>query len=313
MKHIVATLMLVSQLTLPATAQPNWPNHEVNLILPFTAGGGTDIMARIVSEELRGRLGQSFLINNIPGASGNIGTLAAAKAEPDGYTFVVGTISTLAINPIIGQVPFDPEKDFVGVAGLFDTPNMLFVRSGLGINTAADLVAYLKQNPNKLFFGTTGAGSSQYIAAELLQKKTGTTLKQVTYKGSGDIMTALVGGHLDLAFNTAAASIPFLENDAVKVLGVTSERRLPIAPDVPTLSETIDGFVTGAWAGIWAPAATPAEVLQKMATAVQEITTSDKFATEAERLGTVPLTLSGKEFDAFVVSERKKWTEVLRK
>ncbi|MCO5065012.1 MAG: tripartite tricarboxylate transporter substrate binding protein [Rhizobiaceae bacterium] len=266
-----------------------------------------------MAEKLRERLGVSFLVENRPGAGGNIGVQAAAHAAPDGYTFVVGTISTHAVNPVLSEVPFDPEKDFVGIGGIIDTPNVLFVRSGLGIENTQQLIDYLKEHPGELFFGSTGAGSSQYIAAELLQDRSGTSIKHVTYQGAGDIMTALLGGHLDMAFNTAIASIPFLENDAVKALGVTSASRIKLAPDLPTLSETIPGFETGAWAGIWAPAETPAPIVAKLSETLGEIISSAEFAAEAEKLGAYPIPLTGKEFDAFVAGERTKWAQVLKK
>lgn len=313
MRFLKATaLALTIAISVVTGVSAAWPERPVTVIVPFSAGGTTDVLARLVAEKLRAHFKVPFLIENRTGGSGNIGTQVAAQAPADGYTLVVGTISTHSLNPLLMKdAGFDPIKDFAAVSGLFDIPNILLVKASLGPTDVKGFIDQAKQNPGKIFFGTTGAGSSQFMAAQLFQARTGTKLKHVTFKGAGDIMTALLGGHLDMAFNSAVASMPLLSNPSVKVLGVTSAQRLPGLEQVPAISETIPGFQMGSWAGVFAPASTPPDIVQSLSDAVQTILNELETKAAAERLGSVTLPLPAAKFKDFVSSEQKKWADIV--
>ncbi|MDQ0137740.1 tripartite-type tricarboxylate transporter receptor subunit TctC [Neorhizobium galegae] len=297
-----------------AWADTKWPERPVTFILPFTAGGGVDGTLRFVAERLRAKFNTTFIVENRPGAGGNIGVQAVAGAAPDGYTFVAGTNSTHVTNPLIQDVPYDVKKDFVSVNGLFVVPNVLLVRSGLNIKTTQELVAYLKEHPNGLFFGTTGVGSSQHFGGELFKSMTGTSMKSVTYKGAAEIMTALLGGHLDVAFQTSSASAGGILSDPnVRALGVSTGQRLSTLPDLPTISEALPGFEMSAWAGIWAPAGTPNEIVEKLSSAILEIQKTPEFKEFMDRLVATSLPMGPAEFDKFLDSERQKWGAIVKK
>src|SRR5918997_744426 len=227
----------------PSHAKEKWPQRQVNIIVPFTAGGTTDLFARILAQKLQEKYGTPFVVENRAGAGGNIGAAAVAKAPKDGYTLLLGTVSTHAINPFLYKnTGSDTEKDFQPVTLIARLPNLLVVNPKIPARTVPEVVEYLKKNSGKLNYGSSGAGTSTHLASELFQLKTGTKMTHVPYRSSGDVMNAIMGGHIDLTFDNMTLAWPQAQSGTVRAIAVTSRERSPTAPDVPTVAETLQGF-----------------------------------------------------------------------
>ena len=244
-----AILMAVAIMTGAANAQ-SWPDKQVTFIVPFSAGGTTDLFGRLLAQHMQQKFGKPFIVENRAGAGGNIGAAAVAKAAPDGYTFLVGTVSTHAINPFLyAKLPYDTVKDFQPVSLIARLPNILVVHPDMPVKTVPELVAYLKANPDKMSYGSSGVGTSIHLAAELFKIKTGTTMTHVPFRSSGDIMNNLTGGHINLAFDNITLAWTQVKAGRLRALAVTSTQRSAIAPDVPTMADTIPGFEATSWHG----------------------------------------------------------------
>jgi tripartite-type tricarboxylate transporter receptor subunit TctC len=234
----------------PAQSQ-DWPQRQVTIVVPFTAGGTTDMFGRILAQGLQQKYGTPFVVDNRAGAGGNVGAAAVARAAKDGNTLLVGTVSTHAINPFIYKnLQHDTVKDFQPVSLIARLPNMLVVNPKIPAKNLAELVAHLKQNPGKLSYGSSGAGTSTHLAAELFQLRTGTKMVHVPYRSSGDVMNALIGGHIDLAFDNITLAWPQVKAGTLRALGVTSAQPSATAPEVPPIAGTLAGFEATSWHGL---------------------------------------------------------------
>ncbi|HEX2137970.1 MAG TPA: tripartite tricarboxylate transporter substrate binding protein [Microvirga sp.] len=315
MKKILAAVGL-AWLSLAGTTsaqEPSWPQRQVTIIVPFGAGGTTDVFARIIGEQLQAKYGHPFIVENRPGAGGNVGTGAVAKAAPDGHTMLVGTVSTHAINPFLYKnLPYDTEKDFQPVSGIATLPNLLVVNPRVPAKTVPELIDYVKQNPGKVNYGSSGAGTSQHLAAELFQMKTGTKMTHVPFRSSSDIMNGIMGGHVDLAFDNMTLAWPQAQAGTVRALAVTSLERSPTAPEIPTVAETLPGFDATSWNGLWVPAGTPRSIVDRLAADVKSIMERPEVKRKSAELGSTPAPSSPEQFAAFIRSEREKWHEVVR-
>jgi tripartite-type tricarboxylate transporter receptor subunit TctC len=253
----------------PVHAQENWPQRQVNVIVPFSAGGSTDLIARILTQHLQAKFNQSFVVENKGGAGGSIGTGQVAKATNDGYTLLVGTVSSSVINAFLyTKLPFDLEKDFQPVALLATLPNLLIVNPKLPAKTVPELVAYLKANPGKVSFGSSGIGTSSHLSAVMFQSATGTTMTHVPFRSTNEVINSMIGGHIDLAIDSMTTAWPQAKEGTVRPLGVTTPKRSETAPDLPTIGETLPGFQATAWQGLFAPAGTPRPIVDKLAAEV---------------------------------------------
>jgi tripartite-type tricarboxylate transporter receptor subunit TctC len=251
----------------PAQAQtPSWPTKPIKYIVPFAPGGVSDGVARLIAQGLAERLGQPVTIENRAGVSGIVGTQAAARSAPDGYTLMGGTITTHAVNPFFSKnLGYDPVADFAPVNLVGMVSNVLVVPAESRFNTVAQLVAEMKAKPDSLTYGTAGAGTSQHLSGQLFQSITQTKMRQIMYKGGSQAMVDLMGGQIDLIFETVAAARPMIDVKRVKVLGVTSSQRLASLPGVPTLEEAgVPKFEMQSWQGVFAPAATPKHILSNV-------------------------------------------------
>ncbi len=315
MKTFWAALGL-AWLTLSGTGQAQeaaWPQKQVTIVVPFGPGGTTDVFARIVAEHLQAKYGQPFIIENRPGAGGNVGTAAVAKAAPDGHTLLVGTVSTHAINPFLYRnLSYDTEKDFQPVSGIATLPNLLVVNPKVPAKTVAELVQHAKQNEGKLNYGSSGAGTSQHLAAELFQMMTGTKMTHVPFRSSSDIMNGIMGGHVDLAFDNMTLAWPQAQAGTVRAIAVTSPERSPSAPEVPAVAETLKGFDATSWNGLWAPAGTPRPIVERLAADVKAIMERPDVRKKATELGSAPAPSSPEQFSAFIKAERDKWQNVVK-
>jgi tripartite-type tricarboxylate transporter receptor subunit TctC len=274
-KIVQIGLMLITlsaSLTGVVHAQTEYPNKPIRLIVPFTPGGVTDASARLIAEQMSKRLGHQMIVENKPGASGNIGTSQVAAAEPDGYTLLLGFDGTIVINPhVFAAIPFNPVKDFAPVGKIGDAILILVAHPSLAANNLKELIALSKTAPNGLNYGTSGLGSTPHIAGETLNIVAGSKLVHVPYKGGGQAMIDLQGGSIPLVFTAVAGALPHIQNGRIKAIGVTSAARAPSLPNIQTFIEAgLANFVLNSWVGILAPAKTPGPVLQKLNTVLNE-------------------------------------------
>jgi tripartite-type tricarboxylate transporter receptor subunit TctC len=313
MKELLTALLLVAAAwTAPLQAQ-EWPSRTVTIVVPFTAGGTTDMFARILGQNLQAKTGSAFVVENKAGAGGNLGTAQVAKAAPDGATLLVGTVSSHAINPFVYKnIAHDTEKDFQPVSLIARLPNLLVVNPKIPAKTVAELVDYLKQNPGKLNYGSSGVGTSTHLASELFQMMTGTKMNHLPYRSSNDVMTALAGGHIDLAFDNMTLAWPQAQAGTVRAIAVTSKERSPTAPDVPTLAESLPGFEATSWHGLFVPAGTPRPIVDRLAAEVKATFDNPEQKTKLTEIGAVAAPMSPEQFVEFITAERKKWQDVVK-
>ncbi|HEX2137821.1 MAG TPA: tripartite tricarboxylate transporter substrate binding protein [Microvirga sp.] len=314
MRKLLTTLALAAlALATPAAAQEAWPPRTVTVVVPFTAGGTTDMFARIFANAMQAKTGSAFVVENRAGAGGNIGTAAVAKGPKDGSTLLVGTVSTHAINPFLYKnIAHDTEKDFQPVSLFARLPNLLVVNPKVPAKTVTELVDYLKQNPGKLNYGSSGAGTSTHLASELFQMMTGTKMNHLPFRSSNDVMNALAGGHIDLAFDNMTLAWPQAQAGTVRALAVTSKERSPTAPEVPAMAETLPGFEATSWHGLFAPAGTPRPIVERLAAEVKTIFGSEEQKKKLVEVGAVATPTTPEEFVQFIAAERTKWQEVVK-
>ena len=263
-RRLLLKLAAATALTAPTLARAAWPDRPIRLIVPSAAGGAPDIICRIVANELSKLLGQPIVIDNKPGASGNIGMLEIFRAAPDGYTLGYGNVGTLAINKsLFAKLPYEPEK-LVPVALLGYVQNALVVRSDLGVSNIKELIAMAKAKPGRLVMGSAGNGTTGHLGGELFKSMTSTFLLHVPYRGSPQAIQDLMGGQVDLMFDNLSSIAPHIRSGRVKVLGVSGRARSPQFPDVPTINTVVPGYETSAWGGIVAPPGTPREITMRI-------------------------------------------------
>ena len=298
----------------PASAQGAYPTKPVRLVVPFPPGGTTDILARAVAQKLSETWGQQVIVDNRPGAGGNIGSELVAKSAPDGYTLLMGTVGTHAINPsLYAKMPYDHVKDFTPVILVAGVPNVLVVNPSLPVNSVSELIAYGKANPNKLNFASSGNGTSIHLSGELFRTMTGVQMTHVPYKGSSPALTDLIAGQVQLMFDNLPSSLQFIRAGKLRALAVTSLERSSALPDVPTLAESgLPGFEASSWFGVLAPAGTPNDIIAKLNTAIAGwLATADA----KEKLAAQGAIAAGGAPDAFVrhiAAETSKWAKVVK-
>ncbi len=299
----------------PAAAQPaGYPNRPVIVIVPFAAGGTADALGRIFAERLSARMGQQFQIENRTGAGGNTGVAAAARANPDGYTLGVASV-TIAINPHIyrDKMPFDPVRDLKPLHLMGTQPNVLVVHPSVPAVNLSELVAYLKANPGRESFASSGIGTSLHLCMELLMSQTGVTLPHVAYRSSNQVIQDVIAGHVKIACDNAASAVPQIKAGTVRGIGVSALKRLEDLPDLPALAETLPGFEALTWFGIVAPADLPQPIADRLVAELKEVSRDPGVQARVRQLSAVPSTLAGAEFGVFVKSELEKWGPVVER
>src|SRR5689334_14692956 len=311
--RIVALLFCILAAA-PAVAQ-DYPAKPVKILVPYGPGGATDIIARIVAQRLTESLGQSFVVENRPGANGNIALEAAAKAPPDGYTLLVGNVSTNAINETIyaHQLTIRPSHDLVAITKLVEIPHIVVATAALPASNIAELIALAKKEPGKINFASVGVGSYPHLDMERFMKASGTEMTHVPYKGgAGQAIPAMVGGEVQVAFFNMASLLPHIRSGRLKALAAVPSQRLPELPNVPTLTEQgYPGIGTNAWQGMFAPAATPKAIVDRLHAAVVQVLTREKDDLGKKML-TVEVSQSPQEFTELVRRETRAWGEFLR-
>ena len=301
----------------PAFAQESYPSKPVRMLVPYGPGGATDIIARIVAAKLTESLGQSFLVENRPGANGNIALEATAKAAPDGYTLLVGNVSTNTINESVyaGQLTIRPSRDLVAITKLVEIPHIVVVSAAVPAKNIAELIALAKKGPGKLNFASVGLGSYPHLDMERFMKASGTEMTHVPYKGgAGQAIPAMVAGEVQVAFFNMASLLPHIRSGRLKALAAVPAQRLPELPDVPTLTEQgFPGIGTNAWQGLFAPAATPKPVVDKLYASVAAVLNkSEQKEGLARQMMAVEVSKSPQEFTEQVRRETQAWGEFLR-
>ncbi|MEG1767317.1 MAG: tripartite tricarboxylate transporter substrate binding protein [Comamonas sp.] len=289
-----------------------WPEKPLRLMIPFAAGGNTDIVARLIAPELGKILGQTVVVENKPGASGNIAADFVAKAPADGYTLLMGTVGTQAINPsVYRKIPYDTLKDFAPVTLIASVPNVLVVNPSSGVHSVAELVD--RSKGRNLTFASSGAGSSIHLSGELFKSITKLDMTHVPYRGSTLAITDLLGGQVGLMFDNLPTSLPFIQSGKLRALAVTSAARLPQLPNVPTMQEAgYPHFELGSWFGVLAPAGTPRAIVDQLNAGLQQIAAQPAFEKRLVELGAQRLVKGPADFQAYVVSESKKWSAVVK-
>ena len=291
----------------------NFPNKTITIVVPFSAGGTTDILARLVSLHLSKKFGHSVVVENKAGAGGNIGTSAVARAPADGYTLVMGTIGTHTINPsLYKNMPYDAIKDFAPITRVAMVPNLLVANKDAPFNNVPELIAYAKANPGKLSFGSSGNGTTLHLSGELFKLKTGINMTHIPYKGSSPAVADLISGQINMIFDNMPSAYPQVKNGRLKAIGVTSAKRDPLLPDTPAVQETVPGFEVMSWFGLWAPAATPIPILNKLNKEIVEIINKPDVQETIRSQGAMPMPETSKEFAAFINEETKKWADVVK-
>jgi tripartite-type tricarboxylate transporter receptor subunit TctC len=292
-----------------------WPNRPIRYIVPFAAGGTTDILARVISEKLSVSLGQPVVVENKPGAGGGVGAAEVAKAPPDGYTIMGGTISTHAINATLySNLPYDPVKDFVAITLIARVPNMLVINNDIPAKNVAELIALMKANPGKWNFASSGNGTSQHLSGELFKGMAGVQMQHIPYKGSPPALTDVMGGQVSMTFDNITTAWTLAKAGKLKALAVTTAKRSPVSPDVPTLAESgLPGYEIGSWQGVFGPAGMPPEIVKRLNTEIVKILNMPDVQKKLVELGAEPVANSSEEFGAFVKTEVVKWGDVVKK
>ena len=300
---------------LPRRARADqWPTRPVKLVVPFAAGGTTDILARVVAAKVSEEFGHQFIVENKTGAGGNIAAEFVAKAEPDGYTFVVGTPGTHAINQFVFKnMNYDQAKDIAPVIIIARVPNLCSVTNSLPVKSVAELIAFAKAKPGELFYGTPGLGSTAHVSTELFKSMTGIEMTHVPYKGSAPALTDLIAGRVQLMIDNLPAAQPFAEANSIRPLAVSSAKRWSGLPDLPTIAEAgVPGYEAASWFTIGAPAKTPKEIIEKLNASVDKFLKTEDGIAWLRKLGAEPAGGSPADMQAYVLAETEKWGKVAK-
>ena len=290
-----------------------YPDHPVTVVVPFPPGGSTDMVARVVAQKMGDRLGQPFVVENKAGATGTIGATAVKQAKPDGYTLLVSSLAVFVVNPHLQKsLPYDPSRDFDLLSVLVQAPNVLVANAKEPVSSVSELVAYLKKNPGKATFASSGAGSSDHLTAELFWQETGTQAIHVPYKGGAPAIQDVVAGHADFSFQNINAVLPQIQAGKLKALAITSAKRSPLLPNVPTLIESgVKNAQVYSWQAIAAPKGLPADVKAKLGEAIQAAVHDPGVSKQMTDLGFEIVANSPEQFAKFQQDELARWKKVI--
>ncbi|MBC7728066.1 MAG: tripartite tricarboxylate transporter substrate binding protein [Microbacteriaceae bacterium] len=312
MKLLKSLLLATTFAALSATAgAQGFPTKPIRLVVTFPAAGAPDLLARLFAD--KAQFGQPVVIDNVPGAGGNIGADKVAKAPADGYTLVMGTVGTHSINgAVYSKMSYDMVKDFTPVAHVASAPNLLVVTNDLPVKNVAELIAYMKAHPNKLSFGSPGIGTSVHVSGELFKTMTGTTMQHVPYKGRQFAIPDLVGGQIQVMFDNMPSALPMAKDGKIRALAQTTAKRSPAAPDVPTVAETVPGFEATTWFAVFAPAGTPREVVARINAEIVRVFKLPEVADKLKVLGLEPWISTPEELGKYQAAEIVKWAKVVK-
>jgi tripartite-type tricarboxylate transporter receptor subunit TctC len=307
-------VLLAAMAAIAFAQAPAYPTKPIRLVVPFPAGGTTDILARAAAQKLTEAWGQPVVVDNRPGAGGNIGSELVAKAAPDGYTLEMGTVGTHAINAsLYAKMPYDHVKDFVPVILVAGVPNVLVVHPSVPVNSVAELIAYAKANPGKLNFASSGSGTSIHLSGELFKVMSGVQMTHVPYKGSAPAVQDLLGGQVQLMFDNLPSALPHIKAGKLRALAVTSAQRAPVLPDVPTIAEAgLPGFEASSWFGVLAPAGTSPAIVAKLNAEIAKWLASPEAKEKLQGQGANVAGGPPEEFTKHIAAETAKWAKVVK-
>jgi tripartite-type tricarboxylate transporter receptor subunit TctC len=313
-KTLIAAMAMIAAVVAPATAQDKWPSRPVTIIVPFAAGGNTDVMARLFSERLSTKLGQQFIVENKTGAGGSVGLTAAARAAPDGYTIAVATTGGITTNPIMqkGKIAYDPDKDFTYLYGMASQPNLWVVHPSVPAKTMPEFIAWLKANPNTPY-GTSGVGSTQHVCGEYLAQLIGTPLAAVAYRASNQTMQDLIAGQIKVSCDNYSSAIEQVRAGTIRAIAITSPKRYPLAPDMPTVAETLAGYGVEASFGWVGPANLPADITKRLAETLAEVGKDPVLRQRMAEFGVLQTEFGPADYAASVKAERATLAPVIEK
>ncbi|KQV29168.1 ABC transporter substrate-binding protein [Rhizobium sp. Root73] len=307
-------MVAASALALGTAAQAQeFPDRPVTLVVPFAAGGSTDVVARIIGQKMADDLGQQVVVENVAGAGGNLGADRVARAEADGYTILMGTVATHALNPLILKTkPYDPEKDFAPVSLLVLVPNVLVVNPELPAKNVAELVALLKAAPEQYSYASSGNGTPLHLSGELFKKMADVSMQHVPYKGSGPALNDVIGNQVPIMFDNLPSSSGHIKSGTLRALAVTTKERAPSFPDVPTIAETIPGYETYTWNALFAPAGTPKEAIDRLNAAAKKALADPTVAEKMKEFSATIVASTPEELATHVTAELAKWGPVVK-
>ncbi len=306
---VYATFLAV---TPPANAA--YPDRPIRFVLPFGPGGGPDVTARLLAQDLSQQMGQQVVVDNRPGAGGSIGTEVIVRAAPDGYTIGYGTVSSLAINrSLITRLPYDPDKGLQKIRQTYSAPNMLATTLSLPVKSVPELIDHAKKNPNKLAFSSGGSATSPHLSGELFKHMTGTQMLHVPFKTTAQAVTDMIGGQVHLTFNNVGLVLPHVKAGRIRGLGVTSLKRSPAMPDLPAVAESVPGYEVLAWAGIVLPVGVPAPIIARLSTEIDKAMALPALKEKYAVLGYDVAGGTAAQFDNLVKAEIVKWAEVIKR
>ncbi|TMJ75476.1 MAG: tripartite tricarboxylate transporter substrate binding protein [Alphaproteobacteria bacterium] len=297
----------------PAHAQEAWPQRPVTIIVPFAAGGSADLLARILQQHLQAKFATPFVVENKSGAGGSIGTGFVAKAQPDGYTLLVGTVSSIAINSFLyTKLNFDVARDIQPVSLLVRFPNLLFVNPKVPAKSVPELIDYLKANSGKVNYGSSGIGTSSHLSSVMFALATNTQMTHVPFRSTAEVVNSMLSGNIELGIDSMTTVWPFAAAGNVRPLAVTTPQRSAAAPDLPTIGETLKGYEATAWQGLFAPAGIPRPILNTIAAEVKQVWQLTEVVAALKNVGAEPVTSSPDEFTAYIAAERVRWGDVVK-
>ena len=312
-RHLVQALALAAALGSSSAMAQAWPSKPITLVVPFPAGGTTDVLARALAEKLQHSLGQPVIVESKPGAGATLGADFVAKSRPDGYTLLVGAVHHTIATSVYKKLPYDFQKDFAPITEIALVPNVLVVNANTPATNVAELVALLKAQPAKHNYGSNGNGTAQHLIGTQFENMTGTDFAHIPYKGSGPLATDLLGGHITMSFDTVTPVLPHIKAGKLRALAVTTARRSSALPDVPTLDEAgLKGFDIGTWFGVLAPAATPRDIVARLNTEMVKVIRSPDFRKRMAEIGAEPIGNSADQMAAQIRSETEKFAKLVK-
>lgn len=314
LKSLLLAGFAIFHLAQPALADSSYPNKPIRLVVPFSPGGSTDVVARLLAEQLKTELGQPIIVDNKPGAGGNIGGDAVAKSAPDGYTLLMAAAGPTVINPsLYSKMPYDPLKDLAPVTMIVREHNLMAINPAIPAKTVKEFIAYAKSRPGQLNFGSPGNGSPAQLAGELLNQTAGISLQHVPYKGSGPAVVDLVAGHISMMIDNMPALLPHVQSGKLRALAVASEKRASAAPEVPTMIESgLQGYVVTAWKGLMVPAGTPSDIVNKLNKAMVKILAKPDMRQRMIDMGAEPVGDTPEQFAASIKKEAAWWAALVK-
>ncbi len=311
--RIIAVLLVTLAWSGPALAQ-NFPSKPIRFVVPYAPGGSTDIVARILAQKLSDAMGQQVVVDNRPGAGGSIGADVVAKSPPDGYTMVTAVTGTMAINQFLyRKLPFDPDKDFAPVTQVGSLPLILVVHPSLPAKNVREFIAMAKAKPGQLNYGSSGVGTATHMTTELFKSMAGVDLVHIPYKGSGQVMGDVIGGQLALIFDQIVSSLPHVQGGKLRMLAITSAKRFPSLPDLPTIAESgVPGYESISWAGVAVPAGTPKEIIARLHAEIVKVLAAPDIRERFLRDGIETIGSTPEQFTEHIRRERIKWAKVVK-